>query len=209
MFLGVDTAFGFLFSLAISGGLAWWAYKLAAERAQNPWVWAIATFIFPIAIIAFFFIGRDGNSKEVRGSNGQASLVDAPWPDWETIDFCHEFKDTGIAIDRQNRKIFLKSVFDKKILEKQYLFSDVRSWNTNIATGGQTVTYGKVGVSAAIGVGVNNYMVAKRNEEQTGLFVNVKDIDFPEWRIAFSPTKEREMALKRWMEIMRQVVNEE
>lgn len=93
-------------------------------------------------------------------------------------------------------------MFAGQRLEKTYSFSDIRSWRTNIATGGTFVGQQSVATAA------HNYMTQRKNEEESGLFVEVRDIDCPEWRIGFKADKHRELTLKRWMEILRQIINE-
>lgn len=54
--------------------------------------------------------------------------------------------------------------------------------------------------------------MTRKNMDDSGFFISVRDIDYPEWRIAFKyriGLKERqmEMELKKWMEIFDQIVN--
>lgn len=208
MLFNANSFSGMLFGLLISGAFGFWGYKLAAKRGQNPWLWAIIAFIFPIALLAFFFINKSKTGEE-SGSGPFRNQNISQWPDKDNIDYRHYFKNTGIAVDKENKKIYLKSSFNGSLQEKQYNFSDIRGWNTNVQSGGHVVQFGNVGANAALGAAAHNFMVNRRNEEQTGLFIEVRDIDFPEWRIGFPPSKGRDLELKRWMEIMRQVVNEE
>lgn len=110
--------------------------------------------------------------------------------------YSHSSGKTAIAIDVEKKVIRLK---DGKA-SKQYPFSDVRQWRTNISSGGEMLATGIALGSYAIG---NNIRVARENRRQTGLFVSVRDIETPEWRIEMPNEKDQ----KRWMEILRQTIN--
>ena len=102
------------------------------------------------------------------------------------------------------KRIYLR----KDDYSKSYAFSDVRSWNTNLQTGGSHI-YGGGQVLHALAVGSANKKQEKFNSENTGLFVKVKDINIPEWRIRFSSNESIEKGEQtRWMEILTQVLNE-
>ena len=111
---------------------------------------------------------------------------------------------TGIALDEVENKIHLR----RDDYSKSYAFNDVRSWNTNLQTGGSHI-YGGGQVFHALAVGSANKKQEKSNSENTGLFIKVKDINTPEWRIRFSSNESVEKAEQtRWMEILTQVLNE-
>lgn len=104
---------------------------------------------------------------------------------------------TGIAIDPMRKIVRLK---DGKI-EKEYPFTDIREWRTNLASGGEVIAVG--GGYAGIAAAGQNVRAARENRKASGLFVSVRDIDRPEWRIDMPNEKNQ----KRWMEIMRQTIN--
>ena len=104
--------------------------------------------------------------------------------------------DTGIAVDSNQETVRLKN----GSLIQTYPFSDIRGWSTNLASGGEII--GATG-TAAIGAGGANLRTGLQNRKNTGLFVSVRDIDHPEWRIDM-PNENNQ---KRWMEIMRQSIN--
>ena len=110
--------------------------------------------------------------------------------------YVHVAGGTGIAVDPYNETIRLR--LGK--LDQTYPFSDVRGWRTNLATGGDILL---PGISTAIAVAGANLRVARENRKNTGLFVSVRDIENPEWRIEMPDEKNQ----KRWMEIMRQSIN--
>ena len=106
--------------------------------------------------------------------------------------YVHVAGGTGIAVDPDNETVRLK--IGK--LVQTYPFSEVRGWRTNFATGGDIIGTG-------IAVAGANIRVARENRKNTGLFVSVRDIENPEWRIEMPDEKSQQ----RWMEIMRQSIN--
>ena len=166
-----------------------------------------------IAIIGagiwFFFIHKTPAQKEAikaeATARSQPIIPTAADPaeagDWK---YQHEYKGTAIGINAAKRIVRLRSQFEGKTVQKDYPYTDIRRWEFNLASGGMTQTFGNVGVNAAIGVGLANYMQHKKNESQTGLFVSVRDVDCPEWHIMFPQDKGRELQLKRWLEILSQ-----
>lgn len=114
----------------------------------------------------------------------------------EDLPFRHFFGDSGIALDPEKKEIHLYS----KPNYKTYKFEDVRRWETNIQTGGQIYGTGLAVASA-------NIAAARSNVKNSGLFLDVRDIDFPRWRIEFNLRK-IEKEIPRWMEILRQHINE-
>lgn len=112
-------------------------------------------------------------------------------PELSKADYSHIYKDTAIAINRKDSTIFLADKYNRKT----YGFEDVREWRYNLAmhqSGG--------GFAETVGTNI-------RNKNETGFFVAMKDIDFPEWRIEFKYDSKTEKELKRWMEIMTQCIN--
>lgn len=141
-----------------------------------------------IIALGWWVIKADAKASSL-GTKFQEPLNLAP--ELSKSDYSHIYNDTAIAINRESSTIFLANKHDRKT----YSFDDVREWRYNLATmrpGG--------GVGEAIGE-----LIRIKNE--SGLFVAVKDIDFPEWRIEFKQDSKIEGELKRWMEIMRQCIN--
>ncbi len=127
----------------------------------------------------------------------------------------------GVALDTSSRIIYLKSYTeDKRPIASQYSFSDVREWGYEIpgmttVTAGHVVGGGLQGAGAnignAIGAGAMNLANAFQAANNTGLWIRVKDINFPKWFIRFprdgNNTKLAEAKLNVWMEIMEQTFN--
>lgn len=87
--------------------------------------------------------------------------------------------------------------------EKEYGFADVRNWEANQQTGGMAIGGGNL--NSAMAASSHNFGVAMANKRASGLFVTVKDIDNPVWRINMLDKKDQQ----RWMEILRQTINED
>lgn len=112
------------------------------------------------------------------------------------LKFKHFYAKTGIAVDTHKREVHLKDKSHYKV----YRFDEIRSWEANRQSGGQI--YGG-GVNALVA----NLENQRANRENTGLFIKVKDVDYPQWKIEFPPAKAKQ-ELTRWMEILQQTLNE-
>lgn len=128
-------------------------------------------------------------SKSPTVPNGVAPSV-------ESLKYKHFYAKTGIAIDTEKREIHLKDRSTYKV----YRFDQIRTWESNVQTGGGVYGGGMNGVMA-------NLANANANNARTGLFIKVKDVDFPEWKIEF-PLGSAKKELARWMEILQQTLNE-
>ena len=126
------------------------------------------------------------NSRGLPGDARQAMLA---------LPYKHFAGKSGIAIDPVGRVVHLAA----DGVYKRYGFGDIRTWSTNMHTGGLYMTGGLAGVAA-------NLATQRQNAENSGLFVEVKDIDYPLWKIRFAEknVKDFEMQLARWSEILRQ-----
>jgi hypothetical protein len=108
----------------------------------------------------------------------------------------HFHGKTGIAIDTDKQEVHLKDRKNYKV----YKYNEIRSWEMNVQTAG--LIYG-----GGLNVAAANMANARQSADNTGLFIKVKDVDFPEWKISF-PVKSVKNDLKRWMEILQQTLNE-
>lgn len=126
--------------------------------------------------------------------------------------YSHMAGPSGIAIDPERQILRLRSGADtKKPLTKDYPFSDVRDFEKVILSGGQfrgqhsagPNMQSAVGASMAnLGVAAQNARLNRENQKASGIFITVKDIDNPKWRVAFADEK----GMDRWMEILRQSI---
>lgn len=121
----------------------------------------------------------------------------------QSLRYRYSWKGYGIGVDPDKQVVHLKSFFNDRSVERTYPFSDIREWHYNLQSGGEVFA---VGLGPAVVAGMANAQTRAKNERETGFFVAVKDIDYPEWHIRFAPGPNREIEIKRWMEIFRQVV---
>lgn len=99
---------------------------------------------------------------------------------------------TGIAVSTERKIVKLKD----GIKIKEYSFVDMREWKISSLSGGH--------VSGGLHSLGYNLATNAENRKGSGLFVYVKDIDNPVWRIAMLNKSEQ----SRWMEILQQTINE-
>ncbi len=118
-------------------------------------------------------------------------------------EYKHVFSNTAIALNTKQRKVILAS----GEAMKSYDFSQIKSWKYEMYESGPTLGTGADGLSQAIRVAAEGM---KYNNANSGIFIQVKDIEFPEWRIAFNFADTKKPARKemlKWMEIFDQFVN--
>ncbi len=143
----------------------------------------------------------------------KAGRVDMrPW--LESVKECkysYAWDGCGIAVDPVKNLLHIAAPFNNKTVSKTYAFGDVREWGYEAPGHSNIMTFGNVGVSAATGVAAANAAGALRALDKTGLWVKVKDIDFPRWFIKFggNPDLGKKVVgeLDRWMEILGQNIN--
>lgn len=109
----------------------------------------------------------------------------------------HGEDDSGIAVNAATQSLTLSHAGRWKT----YSFADVRRWETNLVKAGVVVGSNLAGATAALGA---NLDAARAAKARTGLFVDVRDVDRPRWRIAMGS----EAMQARWMEILDQEINE-
>jgi uncharacterized membrane protein YfcA len=119
----------------------------------------------------------------------------------------HIYLTSGIGIDVENKTVHLIS----NSVEKKYSFSDIRNWRTNVASGGGIVggmatTGGMAGTAQNMQILAANKRAQKENISESGLFIEVKDIENPLWQIMFEHDKKLNVELARWMEILNQCI---
>lgn len=203
----------FVIPVLVAIGVSLLVYFKATSSGRNGWKWVAiflgAVFILPFAIgalgyllglgvLAYLFIAAAPEYKHKQKATQKPAQLG--WADkfpQAKYKFCK--KGYGIAVDVEGEMLHLKA------LEKEmsYPFSSVRNWESNIATGGGM--YG----GGAYGVG-HNLRRNIENKHNTGLFITVKDIENPKWKIEF-PGSERELEREfaRWMEILNQCINKD
>lgn len=112
----------------------------------------------------------------------------------------HEFGPTWMKIDEHKGLIHLK----EENKQKSYPFSAVKEWRYNLTTNIQRT-------------GTQRELDRTHNFHESGFFITVDDIQYPEWRVMFFPTsgdfnsqegsRNTEIQLKRWMQVFDNVFN--
>jgi hypothetical protein len=153
---------------------------------------------------------KDVSEDSVRKALNYTKRIDMN--DWlKTVSNCpykYAYDDTGIAIDAANRSVILIQHINKLPITKTYSFNNIRNWSYEIPGIDAVKTFGPVDASAAMGVFAHNWAAQKHAHSNTGLFIRVKDIDYPEWFIKFEATTNVKKDLLRWMEIFNQSIND-
>ena len=111
--------------------------------------------------------------------------------------FSHSADNTGIALSTQLRNIVLVHGTDRR----EYPFTDIRRWERIWLLGTPQVT---TSVMASRADRAHAKEIDHANRSNSGLFIEVRDIQFPRWRVAFDDYND----LTRWCEILQQCVNE-
>lgn len=144
----------------------------------------------PLALVFWTLKRRAGKWKSVYADMlRDAGVAQGAGYDW--------FEDgTGVALNRQARTLTLLA----NGAWKTYPLAEVREWETRVERGGKAVGFGVQGELQAFAANASASQQALAN---TGLFVRVKDVERPMWRVSMSQAVQA-----RWMEILRQEINE-
>lgn len=195
-FLGLSV-FGLLIAGGIFALLAKWKHKswllwgiIGAVLALIPFIGWI---LWIVCLLSLLF-GLSGDSGSENSSDAREFGQGAP--------YAYIGGNTGIAVNTEKRIVRLKE--GKSI--KEYAFTAIREWRTNLSSGGEVFSAGGIGLAgmhAGIAAAGHNARNARRNRKESGLFISVRDIDRPEWRIDMPNEKNQ----KRWMEILRQAIH--
>jgi hypothetical protein len=158
--------------------------------------WIVFIIILTVSNIILFKLLMESNDMgRVNMDSWLRSVKD--------YNYKYAWDGTGIAVDSNSRKIHLASQFDKITISKEYSFGEVRTWEYKIP--GLTKTLGNVSTQMALDVVTSNLMDA----EKTGLWLTVKDTEYPKWFIKFKYDNKADIELSRWMEILSQEINNE
>lgn len=103
----------------------------------------------------------------------------------------------GIAVSSQTQQIALISGGNSKV----YGFGDVRKWETSFERPGHVSN--AVNIASALAADAANLRMQREAKANTGLFITVRDVDHPVWRIPLLDKPQQ----ARWMEILRQAIN--
>lgn len=153
---------------------------------------------FWIVVVVIFWILTDSNPKDTAGflfmwtlpaffllltayvsythKRANASTVDLLNVNGNGL-WSHEFQDSKMTIDT-NRELLTLEAGKRK---KAYKFSDVKGWRYHLANGGEIIALDMVGMLGSKG---HNNLTRLKNFENSGFFIQVRDIEFPpEWQI--------------------------
>lgn len=146
----------------------------------------------PLAFFAWYRVNRALAGEKLRDDMLAALGVT------RGAGYDHFEDGTGIAVNPEARMVAVMA----RGGYKAYEFSQVRSWSVREERpGGAAVGLGLAGVTTAA---AHNVRMAREAAANTGLFLLVKDLDNPEWRVAMGDR----MMRARWMELLRQELNE-
>ncbi|TCZ24545.1 MULTISPECIES: DUF4755 domain-containing protein [Pantoea] len=112
----------------------------------------------------------------------------------------HEFGPTAMKLDEKRGLIHLK----EENKQKTYPFSAIKEWRYNLSTTRQRT-------------GLDRELDRTHDFRESGFYIAVDDVQYPEWRVMFFPQKgdfnsqegirDTELQLKRWMHIFDNIVN--
>lgn len=143
----------------------------------------------------FFWVRRNRGKMAEANTAHAAMLASAGVAPGAGFD--HSEGGSAVAVNRQAKTLSLR-IGEKW---KAYPFADVRGWEANKERAGQVVASNLTGAMASLGP---NLRASRDAAAATGLFVTVRDIENPKWRIAMGDSSTQ----ARWMEILRQSINE-
>jgi hypothetical protein len=103
----------------------------------------------------------------------------------------------GIAVNGRTQQLALISGGNSKV----YGFSDVRKWEASFERPGHVSN--AVNIASALAADAANLRMQREAKANTGLFITVRDVDHPIWRIPLLDKTQQ----NRWMEILRQTIN--
>lgn len=112
----------------------------------------------------------------------------------------HEFGPTAMKLDEKRGLIHLK----EENKQKTYPFSAIKEWRYNLSTTRERA-------------GINKELDRTHDFRESGFYISVDDVQYPEWRVMFFPQKgdfnsqegirDTEIQLKRWMRIFDKIIN--
>jgi hypothetical protein len=160
-----------------------------------------------------------GAAQQILDRVGRVNMDDWLSATGTTCKYRYAFDGTGIAVDGTSDTIHLAGKFKNKYVQKSYPFASVRQWHSMVngeesASSGMVQTFGATDFATALQVGAHNIGQSMANvaqdveaREKNGLYIDVADIDFPQWFVKFRTTKGLALELRKWMEILEQHVN--
>lgn len=162
------------------------------------------SFIYSLVRIFFgcilFYLGLRPFKYAAKQKRDAISLQELP--EMQTSDYKYSIGTSAIALNKTNRTLFLADGQKRKI----YSLDDVRRWSYELRSGGEIHGFNAISVIAFFS---ENQRIKKENQDASGLFLEVRDIENPKWQIKFKGNKKTiETELLRWMEILTQNIKE-
>lgn len=180
----------FIFSIIFAIGAS-----ISAFQVQG----AITTLIvLAIAFTPLALTIRTRNARRAEKVALFAAACEAVGVPAGSARFAHQEGDTIIVLNPGARKIAVSARGESKV----YGYDEVREWDARkVSRAGGAVGFGGVGTVAA---GSQNIAASMQADRETGLFLTVRDIAHPLWRISMFDSSDR----ARWAEILRQELSE-
>jgi|GEM_PF-1828514 len=166
---------------------------LADKGGGGIFLLALAVGWAPVGVMFSMGRAKKANRKRLRDEVAlQAGVaVNSQLFHWEW--------ESGLALNEQQGTLTVAAGGHIKT----YPFADVREWAVRSERAGQIVPMGG-GLAGGIAAGAANVGAAGQAAANTGLFISVKDINHPTWRIAMQSKAKRDS----WFEILTQALNE-
>lgn len=156
------------------------------------WLFAMAFAWTPLALLIWFVVWRAGKRDKWHAQ----LMADHGVPPGAGLD--HQERGDGVMLDPKGKRLVVYNGGDWRA----YAYADVRQWEAVTETAGAVAPVGGLpNQLAGMGMAIGN---ARRAAKGTGLFITVRDVKNPRWRITMSRERDRD----RWMEILRQELNE-
>lgn len=166
--------------------------------------WAVGLSFFAGAaalMVPAWMIGKSLQDEAKDAISNYATRIGAG------VDRVHVWKGTGIATLKSGMGIILfEEGFHKTHNMRHYPTADIREWKQSWVTPGKVVggnaTHLAQGVSDALEKASANSSMRRQAAKESGLFIDVRDVDHPRWKIEFPNEDE----LLKWFEIMNQTM---
>ncbi len=157
----------------------------------------VSVFMLVIGFAPLALLIRSGRARKARWRALHAQMLSAAGVVRGAM---HEHSEDGsaIAVNPQARTVTLMA----GDVWTTYAFADIRGWSSKLVRADQYLVGGSaLGGAAALSA---NASARRDAAAESGLFVEVRDMGHPKWRVAMSDPRAQE----RWMEILRQEINE-
>lgn len=145
----------------------------------------------PVALLAWYAIARSLGRERLHAAMLSSLGIQ------EGLGLDHAEDGTGIAVNPKAKTVGLLA----DGVYQSYDYDKIREWASN-----EERAYGVVGVGlqGSIGAAGANIRAAREAAENTGLFVTVKDVGRPLWRVVMKDKAKR----AQWVELLQQEINE-